>query len=82
VDVRFRDRRQLAPEVVERVAVEASRAALEPGGIDEVRRADFGDVDLQCWVFPDEDAGGARVIEVDVAQEQVADVREGEADVG
>jgi hypothetical protein len=74
VDIRFRDRRELAPKVVERVAVEASRAALEPRGIDQVRCADFGDVDLQCWVFPDEGAGGAGVIEVDVAEEQVADL--------
>jgi hypothetical protein len=44
--------------------------------------ADLGDMHLECWVFADDHAGGAGVIEVDVAQEQVADVREGEADVG
>jgi hypothetical protein len=43
-------------------------------------RADLGYMDLQCWVFPDEHAGGAGVIEVDVAEEQVVDVLEGEAE--
>jgi hypothetical protein len=41
-----------------------------------VRRADLGDVDLQISMLTDEDAGGARVVEVDVAQEQVTDVGE------
>jgi hypothetical protein len=76
VDVRFGDRGQLSPEVVERVAIEASRAALEPGWVDEVLRANLGDVNLQIWMLTDEDAGGARVVEVDVAQEQVTDVGE------
>jgi hypothetical protein len=76
VDVRFGDRGQLSPQVVERGAVEASRAALEPGRVDQVRRADLGDVDLQISMLTDEDAGGARVVEVDVAQEQVTDVGE------
>ena len=35
---------------------------------------------MQCWVFADEHAGGAGVIEVDVAQEEVPDVLEGEAE--
>jgi hypothetical protein len=43
-----------------------------------VRRADLGDVDLQIWMLTDEDAGGARVVEVDVAQEQVTNVCDGE----
>jgi hypothetical protein len=68
VDVCFGDRRQLAPQVVERVAVEASCTAFEPGRVDEVRRADFGDVDVQRWVLAHEHAGGAGMIEVDVAQ--------------
>jgi hypothetical protein len=47
-----------------------------------VRRADFGDVNLQIWMLTDEDAGGARMVEVDVAQEQVTDVGEGEPEPG
>ena len=39
-DVRLGDGNELAPERVERVAVEAARARLEPSRIDEVRRAD------------------------------------------
>ena len=37
-------RRELAPEHVERVAVEPARARLEPARVDDVRRADLGDV--------------------------------------
>ncbi len=47
-DVRLGDGRELAPELVEEVAVEAARAFLEPGRVDEVRRADRRDVDGQA----------------------------------
>ena len=46
VDVRLGHRRELAPELVERVAVEAPRAGVELRRVDEVRRADLGDVHL------------------------------------
>jgi hypothetical protein len=82
MDVRFGDRGQLSPELVERVAVEASRTALEAGGVYQVRRADLGDVDLQVRMLADEDARGGRVIEVNVAQEQVTDVGESEPEPG
>jgi hypothetical protein len=39
-----------------------------------VRRADLGDVDLETRVLPNEDTRGAGVVEVDVAEEEVADV--------
>jgi hypothetical protein len=39
-------------------------------------------MDLQCRVFADQHAGGAGVIEVDVAQDQVGDVSEREAQTG
>ena len=55
VDVLFRHRRELAPEVVERVAVEAAGAVLQLRRVDEVRGADLGDVDLQLRVLPDEE---------------------------
>jgi len=43
-----------------------------------VRRADLGDVDLELGLLPDERAGGAGVVEMDVAEEQVVDVGERE----
>jgi hypothetical protein len=76
VDVLLRHRRELAPEVVERVAVEAAGAVLELRRVGEVRGADLGDVHLQLRVSAHEDAGGAGVIEVDVAEEEVAEVFE------
>jgi hypothetical protein len=44
VDVLLRNRSELAPERVERVAVETASALLQPGRVDEVRRADRRDV--------------------------------------
>jgi hypothetical protein len=82
MDVRFGHRGELSPEVVERVAVEATRAALEAGRVDQVWRADFRDVNLQVRMLTDEDARGASMIEVDVAQEQVTDVGEREPEPG
>jgi hypothetical protein len=43
-----------------------------------VRRADLRDVHLQARVLADEDAGRARVIEVDVAEQQMTHVAEGQ----
>ena len=39
-----------------------------------MRKPDFGDPDGQVRLLPDERAGGAGVIEVDVREQQVADV--------
>jgi hypothetical protein len=78
VHVLRRHRRELAPEVVERVAVEAPGGALELRRVDQVRCAELRDVYLEVAVLADEDSRGARVVEVDVAQEQMADVRERE----
>ena len=47
-----------------------------------MRRADLGDVHAQLGVLADERAGGAGVVEVDVREQQVADVGELEAAVG
>ena len=44
-----------------------------------MRRAHFGDVNPQGRMLPYEHAGSAGVIEVDVAQEQVVDLLEGQA---
>src|SRR5438552_3848819 len=79
VDVLLRDRSKLAPQRVEGVAVEPPRACLEPRGMDEGRSADPGDVHLQAGMLPDEDASRAGVVEVDVREQEVADVGEREA---
>ena len=79
MDVRLRHGRELAPQRVEGVAVEPARARLEPRRVDEVRRADLRDVHLQARVLADEHARGAGVVEVDVREQQVADVGEREA---
>jgi hypothetical protein len=71
-----RDRGELAPELVERVAVEAPRARLEPLGVDEVRQPDLGDVHGEGRVLADEHPRRAGVVEVDVREEQVAEVAE------
>ena len=52
------------------------------GRVDDVRRADLGDVHAQPGVLADERAGGAGVVEVDVREQQVADVGELEAALG
>jgi hypothetical protein len=69
VDVLLRHRRQLAPKRVEGVAVEAPRALLQPGRVDEVRRADRRDVHLQRRVLAHKRPGRAGVVEVDVAEQ-------------
>ena len=82
VDVALGDGRELAPERVERRPVEPARARLELRRVDEVRRADLGDVHLQPRALAHERARGSRVVEVDVREEQVADVGEVEAALG
>src|SRR5581483_4259855 len=78
-DVRLGHGHELAPQRVEGVAVEPARAALEPFRIDEVRRADLGNVHLQTGMLAHERPRRARVVEVDVAEQQVTDVLEREA---
>src|SRR2546429_638248 len=79
VDVRLRHGRELPPEPFERLAVESPRARLELGRVDEVGRADLGDMDLQAGMLADEHTGGAGVVEMDVREQQVADVAERQA---
>jgi hypothetical protein len=76
VDALLRHRRELAPEIVERVPVEAAGAVLQLRGVDEVRGADLRDMDLQRRVLADEDARGAGVVEMDMAEQQMAQVGE------
>ena len=79
VHVPLGDRRELAPEVVERVAVEPPGAGLELRGVDEVRRADLGHVHLQRRMLAHEHSRGPRMVEVDVGEKKVAKVGQGEA---
>jgi hypothetical protein len=78
LDSVLRDRSQLSPETIEILPVESASASLEPAGIDEVRGPDLADVDLQLLVAAGEKARRARVVEVDVREQQVAKVPEGE----
>src|SRR6266508_1127629 len=66
LDVPFRNGSEFAPERVERVPVEPSRAGFEAGWIDEVRCADLGNVNGQARVLTHEHARGASVVEMDV----------------
>ena len=75
-DVRLGHGRQLPPERVEEVAVQPPRASFEARRLDEMRRPHIRHVHLQPWVLADEDAGGAGVVEMDVRQEHVPNVRE------
>ena len=65
---------ELAPQLVERLAVQPPGACLEPARVDDVRRPDLGDVHRELRMLAHERPGGARVVEVDVGQEQVPEV--------
>jgi len=75
----FRNRRELAPQTVEVITVQPPRAALEPARVDEVRRPDLAHVNPQARVSPREDAGSARVVEVDVREHEMAHVLQRQA---
>jgi hypothetical protein len=66
VDVGGRDGSELAPQGVERLAVESARARLQPVRLDQVRCSDGGNVHLQAGVEAGEDTRGAGMVEVDV----------------
>jgi hypothetical protein len=64
--VRLRDRDELAPESVERRAVEPARTRLQPRRIDEVRSAYAGHVNGQVRVLTHDRARGTGMVEVNV----------------
>ena len=70
--VALRDRDDIAPQPVEVVAVQPSRARHEPLRVGEVRRAALVDPYLEVRPAAHQRAGGARVVEVDVGQQQGA----------
>jgi len=76
VHVVARHRSELTPERVECVAVEPACAALQSLGVNQVRRADLGDVYLQLRMLAHEHAGRACVVEVDVTEQEMPHVRE------
>ena len=82
VDVLGRDGYELAPEPVERVAVEPAGARFELRRVDHVRGSDLRDVNLQRRMLADERARRAGVVEMDVREEQMPDVGELEPTLG
>ncbi len=70
---------ELAPEPVERVAVEPAGARFEPGRIVQVGRAHGRDVDLERGMLTNDRSRGAGMVEMDVGEQEVADVAELEA---
>ena len=75
-DVLLRHGSELAPQRVERVAVETPGARFEPARIDQMRRAYLGDVHLQRRVLAHEHARRAGMVEMDVREQQVPQVLE------
>ena len=69
-------RRELTPERVERGAVEPARAALEALRVDEMRRSDLRDVHLELRMLAHEHAGRTRMVEMDVAEQEMTHVAE------
>jgi hypothetical protein len=63
------DRDDPAPQPLHRVAVDARRACDEAAGVDHVPGPVLMDPDLQPGPALDQRAGGARVVEVDVGQQ-------------
>ena len=82
VDVLLRHGRELAEQGIERIGVEPARARLQLARVDDVGRPDLRDVHLEPGVLADEGAGGTGVVEVDVGEEEMADVRQLEPALG
>jgi hypothetical protein len=68
----FGDGQHLAPQGVHQVAVDAPGAGHQAGRVDQVRRADVMDVDMRS--LPGPPAGGTGVVEVDVGQQDMANI--------
>ena len=76
VHVFLRDGCKLSPECVERGPVQPARARLELARIDEVRGPDLGHVHLEPGVLSHEHAGRSRVVEMDVREQEMLDLRQ------
>jgi hypothetical protein len=66
------NRQDLAPEAAHVLAVEAPGARQQLGGVDEVRGAALVHVDLDIGPAPQQGAGAAGVVEVDVGEQNGA----------
>ena len=78
-DVLLGNRHERPPQPLELIQEDPPSAAFQPARVDEVRRADLGDVHGQSRVLPHEHPRGARVIEVDVRQKEMAQIGRGDA---
>jgi hypothetical protein len=78
-DVRLGHRCELSPQLVERIPVQPPRARFEARRVDEVRRPHVGDVNRQGRVAAYEDPCRPGVVEVDMGEEEVADLPERKA---
>ena len=73
------NRSQLAPQAVEVVTVEPAGAPLEPARVDEMRRPHLAHVYSKLWIAAGDEAGRAGVVEVDVREDEVAELLERQA---
>ena len=73
-DVLLRHRHERPPEPVEVVPVQPPGAPLEAARVDQVRRPDLAHVDEQARVLADEGAGRAGMVEMDVREQEVAEL--------
>lgn len=81
-DVLLRNREQAAPQPIERIPVETACAHLEPGGVDDVWRAELGDVHTDVRLLADDPSDSTCVVEVNVREEDMSDVGERQAALG
>lgn len=71
--------RHLSPQEIETATVDPPRPAFERHRVSQVDQSALPHVDLQLRMFSHEMTSGARVIKVDMGQEQVPDVRQPQA---
>src|SRR5262249_1545126 len=73
---RRRHRQHLPPQSIHVVAVQACSTVEQLRGIDQMRLASLVDEYLDVWMTRDDRAGCPRVIEMDVREQQVRDIRQ------
>ncbi len=81
-DVGLGDRLECAPQPIHLAAVESSGAGKQLLGVDQVLRAALVDVDGDARMLAEDGAAGARVIEMDVGEEDRLDVAQTQAAEG
>ena len=73
-DVRYRDGRDLSPQLLHLIAVQARRALDELRGIDQVRRTALVDEDLQARILANQRTRRTGVIEMHMCQQDMGHV--------